>query len=267
MVRSRKSLPFLSIFRATLMAGAATLLLAGCATDPTTTGSIGRSPDFTSMNRADAQATLQQLAAAYKAKPKDKSVIIYYAAALRTDGQAGQAIAVLEEGMAQYPKDVDIRLAYAKALTAGGRFDQALNVLDDSISPDQPDWNALSVKGAILDQMGRNQEARAVYKQALTIAPDEASLEANIGLSYAMTNDLVSAETHLRTATKMRNSSSQIRQNLALIIGLQGRFDEARALFGRELAPDQVEANMDYIRALLTQQNRWDVIKGDEAQG
>ena len=25
--------------------------------------------------------------------------------------------------------------------------------------------------------------------------------------------------------------------------------------------PDQVEANMSYIRALLTQQNRWDLIK------
>ena len=61
----------------------------------------------------------------------------------------------------------------------------------------------------------------------------------------------------------MRGATSQIRQNLALVVGLQGRFDECRALFAAELPPDEVEANMAYIRALLTQQNRWDAIKGE----
>jgi hypothetical protein len=32
-------------------------------------------------------------------------------------------------------------------------------------------------------------------------------------------------------------------------------------MFAAELSPDQVESNMAYIRALLTQQNRWDVIE------
>ena len=37
---------------------------------------------------------------------------------------------------------------------------------------------------------------------------------------------------------------------------------EVRQMFAAELPADQVEANMSYIRALLTQQNRWDLIKG-----
>jgi Flp pilus assembly protein TadD len=139
-----------------------------------------------------------------------------------------------------------------------------MQVLDDTIDPAAPDWNALSVKGAILDQMGRNQEARQAYNQALVIAPGEAGIYANLGLSYAMTNNLDEAESTLRRAVKMRNATSQVRQNLALVIGLQGRFDESRAIFAAELPPEQVEANMNYIRALLTQQNRWDAIKGDE---
>ena len=49
---------------------------------------------------------------------------------------------------------------------------------------------------------------------------------------------------------------------LALVIGLHGRFEESRKLFAAELPADQVEANMSYVRALLTQQNRWDLIKG-----
>ena len=143
-----------------------------------------------------------------------------------------------------------------------GNYDQALNVVTDAIQPASPDWNALLVKGAILDQMGRNDEARAAYAQALLIAPNEPSLEGNLGLSYAMTNDLTDAELHLRKAASLPGATSQIRQNLALVVGLQGRFDEARALFAAELPPDQVEANMAYIRGLLTQQNRWAAIRG-----
>ena len=143
-----------------------------------------------------------------------------------------------------------------------GRFDQALNVIDDAIDPASPDWNALLVKGAILDQMGRNEEARAIYTQALLTSPNAPSLEANLGLSYAMTNDLAQAEAHLRRAVAMRGASSRIRQNLALVDRPSGPLRRSRAMFAAELPPDQVDANMAYIRALLTQQNRWDLIKG-----
>ncbi len=245
---------------ALLLAGVAALALSACASNKVAM----RSPDLSGQSPAEAQATLSAFAKRYQQKPKDKGSIIYYSAALRANGQPEQAVAVLEAGLAVHGRDPDVRVAYAKALTAAGRFEQALNVIDDSIVPATPDWNALSVKGAILDQMGRNAEARALYQQALTIAPNEASLYANLGLSYAMTNDLGAAETQLRKAVGMRGASSQTRQNLALIVGLQGRFEESRALFAAELEPEQVEANMAYIRALLTQQNRWDLIEGAE---
>ncbi|MDX5393065.1 MAG: pilus assembly protein TadD, partial [Caulobacteraceae bacterium] len=39
------------------------------------------------------------------------------------------------------------------------------------------------------------------------------------------------------------------RQNLALILGLQGRLDEAEALARRDLPPQMVSANLAYLRA------------------
>ncbi|WDR02254.1 pilus assembly protein TadD [Devosia algicola] len=200
------------------------------------------------------------LSARYKANPKDKGLIIYFAAALRGQGQSKQAVSVLEAGMKYYKNDIDISVAYAKALAADGRFEQGLNVIDDAIRPDAPDWNALSVKGAILDQIGRNGEARQLYQQAQAFAPGEASIEANLGLSYAMTKDLGLAEQHLRRAVSMPGATTQIRQNLALVFGLQGKFDAARAIYAAELPPEQVAANMAYVKALLTQQNRWDTV-------
>ncbi len=247
-----------SSFRGLLLAGVAAVALSACASNHTTMSQ----PDFSGQSASQSQANLGQLSARYKQRPQDKGTIIYYAAALRAAGQPEQAVSVLEAGLMAHRDDVDIKVSYAKALAAAGRFDQAMNVIDDAIDPAVPDWNALLVKGAILDQQGQNEAARAVYTQALLVAPGQASLEANMGLSYAMTNDLDQAEAHLRKAVSLRGSNSQVRQNLALVIGLQGRFDECRQMFAAELPPDQVEANMAYIRALLTQQNRWDLIKG-----
>lgn len=249
----------LKILRVAMLAGVAAVALSACASNRTSTM---RSPDYSGLSQNQTQATLSQLAARYQANPTDKGVVIHYSAALRAAGQPAQAVSVLENALARYKNDPDLQVAYAKALVANGRFQQALNVIDESIRPDRPNWNALSVKGAILDQLGQNEAARRVYIQALTIAPNQASLKANLGLSYAMTNELNQAEGHLRQAVRMPGATSQIRQNLALILGLQGRFDEARAIYQAELPTDQVESNMAYIRALLTQQNRWDVIKG-----
>jgi Flp pilus assembly protein TadD len=251
-------LPSLKSFRLVLLAGAAAAALGACATNRPSMSQ----PDFSGANVTQQEAALAQLSGRYKSNPRDKVTTIYYAAALRAAGQPDQAISVIENGLALYKTDVDLKVAYAKALSAAGRFDQAENVIDEAINPAQPDWTALLVKGAILDQVGRNADARTVYTQALLSAPSEASLEANIGLSFAMTNDLDQAEAHLRKALNMHGATSQIRQNLALVIGLQGRFDEAKAIFAAELPSAQVDANMAYIRALLTQQNRWDLIKG-----
>lgn len=244
--------------RILLLAGVAVVAISACASNR---GSMP-SPDYAGLPAGQSQQSLGELTARYKANPKDKVIAIHYAAALRAVGQSQQAVSVLEISMGYTPQDVDIAVAYAKALTADGRFAQSLLVLDNVIRPEAPDWNALLVKGATLDQLGRNQEARALYAQALVFAPGEASIEANMGLSYAMTSELPVAEQHLRRAVQMRGASSQIRQNLALIVGLQGRFDECRAIYAAELPPAQVESNMAYVRALLTQQNRWDLIKG-----
>ncbi len=256
---SRSVRPSLKPWRKLLLAGVAAIALTACASNPTTTGAIGDQP---STGLAGKQAAaLSQLAQHYKKNPGDRATILYYSAALRANGQAGQAVAVLENGVTKFKDDREMLVAFAKALAASGQFERALNIIDRAIDPASPGWNELMVKGAILDQGGKNTQARSLYAQAMKIAPDQASIHANLGLSYAMTNELDKAESELRMAVKMRGATTQVRQNLALVIGLQGRFDESRSLFAAELPPDQVEANMAYIKAMLTQQNRWDLVK------
>ena len=154
--------------------------------------------------------------------------------------QIQASVADLSQRYAQDPRNKVLGIHYAAALRAAGQTEPA-----------------------ILDQMGRPAEARQAYRQALLLAPQEARLHANLGLSYAMTGELIQAEAHLRQAASLPGSTSKVRQNLALVLGLQGQFEAARALYAAELPPEQVQANMDYIRALLTQQDRWQTIRND----
>ena len=124
-------------------------------------------------------------------------------------------------------------------------------------TPDQPDWRILSVQGAVLDQMGRHDEAQRYYATALRIVPDEPSVLSNLGLSYALSKDLVRAETTLRQAAAQSRVDPRVRQNLALVVGLQGRFAEAEGIARADLPSDEAAANVAYLRQMLAQQNGW----------
>jgi Flp pilus assembly protein TadD len=55
-----------------------------------------------------------------------------------------------------------------------------------------------------------------------------------------------------------------VRQNLALVVGLQGRFQEAEQIAQQELSPEQAQANVAYLRNMLAQQNAWNQIKNED---
>ena len=150
-------------------------------------------------------------------------------AALRATGQRTQAVAVLEQATIHNPKNTLLLGAYGRALADIGAYNQALEVLGRAHTPDQPDWRILSAQGAVLDQMGRHEDARRYYSSALKIMPDEPSVLSNLGLSYALSKNLPKAEEVLRQASEQKGAEQRVRQNLALVIGLQGRYPGSRS--------------------------------------
>ena len=122
----------------------------------------------------------------------------------------------------------------------------------------------MSAEGAILDQMGRQPEARALYQRALDLQPGEPTILSNMGMSYVLSGDLKKAESYLRTAANSPEADSRVRQNLALVVGLEGRFSEAEKIARQELSPDQAEANVAYLRTMLSQQDAWNKLKQDD---
>ena len=231
--------------------------LSGCKTTGSvdTTGSISSGPPARS--DADWRGDAQALGEKFRADPRDPDIAIRYARALRATGQRTQAAAVLETAALHNPNNKPLLGAYGRALADSGSFKQALEVLERAHSPDQPDWRVLSVQGAVLDQMGRHEEAQRYYASALKIMPDEPSVMSNLGLSYALSKDLRRAEETLRRASVKGSTDKRVRQNLALVVGLQGRFQEAENIARQELTAEQADANMTYLKAMLAQENSW----------
>jgi Flp pilus assembly protein TadD len=209
--------------------------------------------------RTEAQwrAELDGLAASYRARPDDVANSARYARALRATGQAPQAVAVLERVIMRAPNNTALLGEYGRALADVGRFDQALEVLGRAHRPDQPDWRILNTQGSVLDSQGKHTDAQAVYQDALRISPGEPSVLANLGLSLALSRDLAGAETTLRQASAHPRADGRVRQNLALVVGLQGRFDEALAIARKDLPPAEAEQNVQTLRAMLSQPNTW----------
>jgi Flp pilus assembly protein TadD len=233
---------------------------AGCQTiAPTadTTGTLPSAAATAATGSSDAawRRDLDVYGAQYHADPTKVDVALHYAQALRATAQRAQAVAVLERLSMQNPHDKIVLGEYGRALAEAGDYEQALDVLGRAHSPDQPDWHIVSAQGAVLDQLGRHAEAQQYYQTALKIVPNEPTVLSNLGLSYALSKDLPNAEATLRRAAEHRPVDPRVRQNLALVIGLQGRFAEAEQIAGADLPPDQAAANVAYLRKMVARNN------------
>jgi len=256
--RSRTARPAYLIASAALAAVLA-LSLAGCkTTGDDITGSLGSgSTSSTPRTQADWRQALDVWGARYRADPTNAEAAMAYAQALRATDQRAQAAAVLEQASMRNPHNMPLLGAYGRALAEVGQYAQALDALGRAHTPDNPDWHILNAQGAVLDQMGRHDEAQRYYAAALKIAPDQPSILSNLGLSYLLMKDLKRAETTLRRAVAQPGASPKVRQNLALVVGLQGRFAEAEKIASADLPQAEAAANVDYLRQMIAQQKDW----------
>jgi Flp pilus assembly protein TadD len=192
------------------------LAAAGCqTTHPTatadTTGSVGLASSLPGGAPSDPRDPRRELDAAgtlYRANAGNPEAAIRYATALRAIGERPQASAVLEQASIKHPSNKAVLAAYGRALADAGNYAKAFEILSRAHTPEQPDWRLLSVQGAVLDQMGRHEEARRYYASALKLAPEDPAVLSNLGLSYALAKDLKQAETILRRAARRRGAGA-----------------------------------------------------------
>jgi len=242
--------------------------LAGCATAPNYTdterelsNTMGKE-SFQPANRAlrDGIETQDKLAQAafwmreYDLNPGDLEAAIKLSAAIRKIGNPQRAVEITQTTRALYPRDPYLAAEYAASLIASERSVDAMQPLDEALAYAPAYGRLWSLKGAALDQQENYELARKYYARALEITPNDPSVMSNLGLSYALSGDPVTAESWLRRAVAVPGASQSARQNLALVLQIQGKNEEAEQM--ARLAQSQYSPTLPDLNAQPAQKLR-----------
>jgi Flp pilus assembly protein TadD len=181
--------------------------------------------------------------------PTDAPAGIELAAALRALGRYPEATDAAGKVLVLYPDNVEALLESARASVAAGKGFYALDPLHRAEKLAPRDWRVYSLLAVAHDQNQQPDAARAAYGQALALSPDNPAVLSNLGLWYATHGQAAQGEAYLRRAAAQPNASAQERQNLALVLGMEGKLADAESLMREDLPPEVAAGNMAYLRA------------------
>jgi len=211
-------------------------------------------------NRADPLTRANFWAKESNKNAEDLEVALEFARALREIGSHDRAIDVLSRTLIVHPDSPDllmllgrIQMAKGDVPTAGRVFQRATEV-----APERSEtWAAL---GTTYDRQGQHRLAQTSYLKALELEPLRTTTLTNYGLSLVLTGDLAGAEAKLRLAAANPDSGARVTENLALVLGLQGKFEDMKLVSGAA-APDQVvDQNVALLRGLIQPPRSWDAL-------
>lgn len=206
--------------------GALAFVLGGCQTTKMSTSSLLGNDSSTAPRIAN--ASVQETTAwgkRWEANKGDPETTLQYVARLRSINSDTRAMSVLEEASKANPNSTVLKGEYGKQLAKSGKYQQASVVLQRAASAPDAAWQVNSTQGMVFDRLGRHNDAQSAYNVALQKSPNQVAILNNLGLSQAQSGDLTAAEATLRRAYAMPagKANPRVRQNLALVVGLQGR--------------------------------------------
>ena len=184
-----------------------------------------------------------------EADPKDAEARIKLARSLRVLGRYAEAETTVDALLVTQPDNLEALLESARARVGDGQGFYAIEPAQHAASLAPKDWRPQALLGVALEQSQRDDEALQAHLKALALAPNNPATLTNIGLYYATHGEAATAEPYLRKAVAAPGAGVPERQNLALVLGLEGRMDEAEKLQREDLPPAVVDNNLAYLRA------------------
>lgn len=228
--------------------GEMTTSLLGPATAEPKVADAAAPPD----NRTELEKATEYWGKRYREKPTEKNAGLSYAKNLKAMGEKRKALAVLQQLSMFYGQDKEIASEYGRLALDQDQLGIAKQMLAVADDPGKPDWRVISAQGTVLAKEGKFAEAVPVFERALMLAPEQTSVMNNLALAYAMGGEAARAEEMLRKIeTAGGTPNPKVRQNLALVLGLQGKFDESKAIASAEIGQDGAAANATLMRQFV----------------
>ncbi len=166
--------------------------------------------------------------AAYLADPRDPQMLQRMGGAFLELNEPMRAEQAFRGALMVAPGDVAAKRGLALSLLAQRRAAEALPLLQQ-LATDSADPHLLRAEGAALDMLGRQNEAQAIYRKALTYAPIDADLHGNLALSLALSGDAADALREMQAAIASPNPDPRQDANAVLVLALTGNTAAAQA--------------------------------------
>ena len=176
---------------------------------------------------------------------------LYLSNAQRAMGRYDDAAATAHTVLLFAPDNTDVLLAAARAHIEGGNGFYAIDLLKRLNGLKTNDWQAWSLLGVAYDQTKRPDDALAAWQTALKLSPNNPAVLTNMAMAHVAAGDFAGAEPMLRTAVAQKDVTFQERQDLALVLGLEGKMPEAEKLLRQDLPPEVAEANLAWLQNSL----------------
>ena len=242
--------PRRSMVLALLATTAAASLLGAC---NQTGGLFSRNsaPTEVKMTAQEAAGATSRWAMAYGKNPQDPQMALGYAKSLRALGNKQRALDIMKTAYRANPENGELAAELGRIALEMGYMDVATHALQVAESQGVTDWRTLSAQGTLHAKKGEHGEAQQYFQAALKKNPNSASVINNLALSYALDGKAKKSEELLRQAAASGHDDKRIRQNLALVLGVQGKFDEARQFASVDMTEAQAKSSVSYLQNML----------------
>jgi Flp pilus assembly protein TadD len=170
---------------------------------------------------------------------------------LRVLGRNDEAADAATKVLVMHPANAEALLELGRDHIARGQGFYAVDPLQRAAAGSPRDWRAQSLLGVALEQVSRHDDARQAWAKALSLSPDNPTVLSNMAMAYVTAGDPAQAEPLLRKAIAQPSATLQTRENLALVLGLQGKAVEAERIIRQDLPPELAEQNLAWLRARM----------------
>jgi Flp pilus assembly protein TadD len=187
----------------------------------------------------------------YANNPRDLKNALSYARNLKAMGQKRRAMSVLQQASIFHGHNKELAGEYGRLALEFDQLSVAKRLLAAADNPAMPDWKVISARGTVFAKEGKYGDAIPFFERALSLAHNHPSLVNNLALAYAMSGEAERAEEMLRRASITNAASPIIRQNLALVLSLQGRYAEAKQVASQDISPEKAAKNTETVRRIV----------------